>query len=155
MEIKKVLIPTDFSASSDQVIEIALSLVKKLEANVVFLHVMERIDHPQDMTALFDDGYGKLVDRALILLNDLIVKAKEQGIEAKSELKEGVPYIEIVQFSEQIKADFIIMGTHGRGALSHLFIGSQAERVIRMAPCPVTTIRTNNRQQGHNRVRPA
>lgn len=141
MEIKDVLIPTDFSEVSDQVIEIALPLAKKLEANVVFLHVMERIDHPQDMTALFDDGYEKLVDRALILLNNLIVTAKQQGIEAQSELKEGIPYIEIIKFSEQMKADFIIMGTHGRGALSHLFVGSQAERVIRMASCPVTTIR--------------
>ncbi len=143
MEIKKVLIPTDFSELSDKRVDIALSLVKKLEADVVFLHVMERIDHPQDMTALFDNGYEKLVDRALILLNNLIVMAKQQGIEAQSELKDGIPYIEIVKYSEQMKADLIIMGTHGRGGLSHLFIGSQAERVVRMASCPVTTIRVN------------
>jgi len=143
MEIKNVLIPTDFSELSKKGIAIALPLVKQLDASVVFLHVMERIDHPQDMTALFDNGYEKLVDRGLILLNNLIVMAKKQGVEAQSELKDGIPYIEIVKYSEQMKADLIIMGTHGRGWLSHLLIGSQADRVIRMASCPVTTIRVN------------
>lgn len=141
LEIKKVLIPTDFSEISDQVIEIALFMVKKFEAHLVFLHVMERIDHPRDMTALFDDGYEQLEARGLITLNKLIVMAKQQGIEAQSELKEGVPYIEIVKLAKQMEADLIILGTHGRGGLSHMFMGSQAERVVRMAPCPVTTIR--------------
>ncbi len=102
---------------------------------------MERIDHPVDMTALFDEGYEYLVDRSLILLNNLIVVAKREGIEATSELKDGIPYIEIVEFAKEIEADLIIMGTHGKGGLKQRIMGSQAERVIRMAPCPVTSIR--------------
>jgi len=139
--IKNVLMPTDFSELSNKAIETALPMVKKLEARVIFLHVMERIDHPTDMAALFDEGYGQLEDRALILLNNLIVVAKQQGVQATSELKDGVPYIEILETAKKMKADLIIMGTHGRGGLSHMIIGSQAEKVVRMAPCPVTTIR--------------
>ena len=141
MEIKKVLIPTDFSELSKRTVEEALPVVKKLGASVVFVHVLERLDHPDDMTALFDEGYAYLMDRSRALLNDLVVKAKQAGIEASAELKNGVPHMEIVELAQQKGVDLIIMGTHGRTGFNHLMMGSQTERVLRKAVCSVMTIK--------------
>ncbi len=141
MEVKKVLIPTDFSELSNETIEKALPFVKKLGASVVFLHVIERLDHPDDMTALFDEGYAYLMDRSNALLNDLVIQSKQKGLEASAELMNGTPYHEILRMAEKMGADLIIMGTHGRKGLDHLMMGSQAERVVRLSLCPVTTIR--------------
>lgn len=141
MEIKKVLIPTDFSELSKRAGEEALPVVKKLGASVVFVHVLERLDHPDDMTALFDEGYAYLMDRSRALLNDLVVKAKQAGIEASAELKNGVPHMEIVELAQQKGVDLIIMGTHGRTGFNHLMMGSQTERVLRKAVCSVMTIK--------------
>lgn len=142
MTIKKVLIPTDFSELSDQAIDIALPIVKQLGAEVIFLHVIERLDHPDDMTALFDEGYAFMMDRSRALLNDLVIRANQENMTGESEIANGTPYIEILRMAEKMGADLIIMGTHGRKGLNHMLMGSQAERVVRMAVCPVTTIKT-------------
>lgn len=142
MTIKKVLIPTDFSELSNEAIDTALPMVKQLGAEISFLHIIERLDHPDEMTALFDEGYAYLMDRAHALLNDLVIRAKQENITAESEIANGTPYLEILRMAEKIGADLIIMGTHGRKGLDHMLMGSQAERVVRMAACPVTTIKT-------------
>lgn len=142
MEVKKILLPTDFSELSNRAIQEALPLIKKLEAEVIFLHILERLDHPDDMTALFDEGYAYLMDRSNALLDDLVTKAKQQGVEAESVLKNGVPHVEIVALAEEKGADLIIMGTHGRTGFNHLMMGSQTERVLRKARCFVMTIKT-------------
>ncbi len=141
MDVKKVLLPTDFSELSNRAIEEAIPMIKKLGAEVVFVHVLERLDHPDDMTALFDEGYAYLMDRSNALLNDLVLKAKQDGIEANASLKNGVPYLEIVELAEKEGVDLIVMGTHGRKGFNHLMMGSQAERVLRHAKCSVMTIK--------------
>ncbi len=143
MDIKKVLVPTDFSDLSNLAIKESLPLIQKLKSEVIFLHVLERLDHPDDMTALFDEGYAYLMDRSNALLNDLVVEAKAAGLEAKGLLKNGVPYLEIVALADKEKVDLIMMGTHGRKGLNHLMMGSQTERVIRHAKCSVLTIKAS------------
>ena len=56
------------------------------------------------------------------------------------------PAIEIVDYARKNGIDLIVMGTHGRGAIAHFFMGSVAERVVRMAPCPVLTVRNSERE---------
>ena len=141
MTIKKVLIPTDFSELSNQAIDTALLMVKQLGAEVAFLHVIERLDHPDDMTALFDEGYAYILDRARSLLNDLVSQSEREDIQASAEIANGIPHVEILRMAEALEVDLIMMGTHGRKGLDHLLLGSQAERIVRMASCPVTTIK--------------
>ncbi|MFQ5589029.1 MAG: universal stress protein [Nitrospiria bacterium] len=141
MEVNKVLLPTDFSELSNRAIQETFPVIKKLGAEVTFLHVLERLDHPDDMTALFDEGYAYLMDRSNALLDDWVAKAKAQGIPAKSVLKNGVPHVEVVTLAENEHFDLIIMGTHGRTGFNHLMMGSQTERVLRKAACFVMTIK--------------
>jgi universal stress protein A len=87
-------------------------------------------------------------------LGDLVLQWKEQArqdllaelsVEARSNAvivtRVGSPYAEIVQYAAEQQIDLIVMGTHGRGAVGHLLLGSVAERVVRKAPCAVLTVR--------------
>lgn len=148
MKLQMILIPTDFSELSNEAIDVALPIVKQLGAEVVFLHVLQRLDHPDDMTALLDEGYAYLRDRSTRLLNDLVIQAKQAGVAASTELVNGHPEDEILRMAKKMGADLIMMGTHGRTGFNHMILGSQAERVVRMAPCPVTTIKASQIQKG-------
>jgi len=143
MYIKKVLIPSNFSDVSNKAIEVALPMIAQLGADIVFVHILERIDHPDPLSKLFDKGYAYLTNRAQTLLNDLVMLAKGRGMRADSELLEGAPYIEVLKFADKIGADLIIMATHGRRGFNRLILGSQAEKIVRMATGPVTTIRVS------------
>jgi nucleotide-binding universal stress UspA family protein len=61
-------------------------------------------------------------------------------------LKEGEPFVEIIQIAKKNSADLIVMGTHGRSGLDHILFGSTAEKVVRKSPCPVLTIRLPGRK---------
>ncbi len=148
MKIKKVMIPTDFSELSNKTNKAAISMAKQLGADVVFVHVLARLDHPDEMTALFDEGYAYMKDQANALLNDLAILARQSGIEASAELGIGVPHIEIVRLSKALKVDLIMMGTHGRTGFDHFLMGSQAERVVQLSSCPVTVFQ---KQSPHSR----
>ncbi|MFQ5597689.1 MAG: universal stress protein [Nitrospiria bacterium] len=141
MKIKKILIPTDFSDLSKEAIDIALPLAKQFGASVVFLHVLERMEGREDEEARFNEGDGYLWDRSRALLDDLVGQTEQKGMSASAEIGKGTPYVEILRTAEKIGADLIMMGTHGRKGLDRVLLGSQAEKVVRMASCPVTTIK--------------
>lgn len=143
MEIKTILVPTDFSERSNAAIETALLMAKQVGAKIIFLHSLEWSDHPDEMTPMADEGYAFMKDWANAFLTDLVHQAGREGLEASAEVVDGVPFLEIIQSAEKHAADLIIMGTHGRTGLQHLMLGSQAERVLRRASCPVMTIKSS------------
>ena len=67
--------------------------------------------------------------------------AREKGISVRTLVRTGSPYQEIVDLATDERADLVAMGTHGRSGVSRLLLGSVADRVIRLAPCPVLTVR--------------
>lgn len=142
MQIKTILVPTDFSERSDAAIEAALSMAKQVGAKVIFLHSLAWSDHPDEMTPMADEGYAFMKDWAHAYLDDLVHRARKAGLEANAELTDGTPFVAIIDAAGRHRADLIIMGTHGRRGLQHLMMGSQAERVLRQAPCPVLTIKS-------------
>jgi nucleotide-binding universal stress UspA family protein len=68
-------------------------------------------------------------------------KARAEGCHARAVLRTGVPYQEIVALATDERADLIVIGTHGRGGINRVLLGSVADRVVRLAPCPVLTVR--------------
>ena len=142
MKIKTVLVPTDFSELSNEAVDEAVAVAKQLGANIIFLHTLEWPDHPDEMTPMSDEGYAFMKDRARAMLHDLVDRAGKEGLEAHAELADGVPFIEIIEAARRNEADLIVMGTHGRSGFSRMMLGSQAERVVRTAPCPVLTIKS-------------
>jgi nucleotide-binding universal stress UspA family protein len=64
-----------------------------------------------------------------------------KDLDCDTEILFGKPFVEILKFAKEENADLIVMATHGRGAISHLLMGSTAEKVVRKAPCPVLTVK--------------
>ncbi|MBI2205140.1 MAG: universal stress protein [Candidatus Rokubacteria bacterium] len=75
------------------------------------------------------------------LLEEWGATARREGLRVRTELRVGVPYREIVQAANEEHADLVLLATHGRGEIHRLLVGSVADKVIRMAPCPVMTLR--------------
>ncbi len=144
MKIEKILFPTDFSKGSDNALLYAIDLAKQYNATLFILHIiydviqttgwdvphlpLEQLD--KDLTASSEQKLDKFSEEAVRDLE----KVEKRTIT-------GVPYQEIVQFAEDEKIDLIVIGTHGRTGLDRVFFGSTAERVVRMAPCPVLSVR--------------
>jgi nucleotide-binding universal stress UspA family protein len=148
--IRRILVPVDFSETSLEALNYALDLARRFQAQVSVLHVVEPV-----VTTIPGHLYAPAVDTGAILdqqiglarehLAGLERKLNRRGKKVRSALVVGTPYLEIVERAKKTKADLVVMATHGRTGLSHLFIGSVAEKVVRSAPCPVLTLRPSGR----------
>jgi nucleotide-binding universal stress UspA family protein len=142
--IKRILVPVDFSAASRAALWRASELASALGATVEVLHVVD-LPKPQHMAAEFH------VPMPIEYLKDVRRQTEEHFTEwlatanvpptVHHEIGDGKPNAEIVEYARDRGVDLIVMGTHGRGGMSHLLLGSVAEKVIRAAPCPVMTVR--------------
>ncbi|HLF86139.1 MAG TPA: universal stress protein [Nitrospiria bacterium] len=141
LPIKKILVPTDFTVYSDHAIEYAIMVAREFEAKILLVHVIEPMAYSVTDTVQIIDHYAALKTVAGPILKNLQNKLLKKGLEVDTLLLDGTPYLEIVKKSRQAGIDLIIMGTHGRTGIKHVLMGSVAERVVRMAPCPVLTVR--------------
>lgn len=141
LPIKKILVPTDFTVYSDHAIEYAIMVARNFEAKIMLVHVIEPMAYSVTDTIQIIDHYTALKTVAGPILKNLQNKLLKKGLEVDTLLLDGTPYLEIVKRSRQAGIDLIIMGTHGRTGIKHVLMGSVAERVVRMAPCPVLTVR--------------
>lgn len=141
--IAHVLIPTDFSATADAAARYGCELAAQLGARVTLLHVFS-----SGVVALPDAVYAPTEEELRMLQDaaeaELRAAARHlAGLRAPIACRAvvGAPSDEIIAAAARLRADLIVMGTHGRRGLSHLLLGSVAERVLRTAPCPVLTVR--------------
>lgn len=139
LTIKRILVPTDFSVTSESAFAYACSLAVQLQSSLLLLHVIDSMAErmlglPRDMLqGAYDDAQGRL--------ESLASQAKRMGLETAFDTRIGHPYRQIICCADEREADLIVMGTHGRSAIAHLLLGSVAEHVVRTAPCPVLTVR--------------
>ncbi len=137
---KKILVGTDFSDYSDRAVEYAAVLAKKFNARVVLLHVIESFSYSvtDSMTVVGHDQ--ALSATAAALLENIQNGLEEQGLSIDRFLEHGTAYKAIINKAEDEAADLIVVGTHGRTGMEHLLLGGVAEKVGRLATCPVLTI---------------
>lgn len=136
-----LLIPTDFSSGSTAATQYALWLAGKTGAKIVFLHVMEPTVYSVDFALTHPDLSAEVRQRAGEALRQLVEEARSRGLSAEQALAVGAPFAEIEKTAADRKADLIVMGTHGRTGMAHVVLGSTAERVVRLASCPVLTVK--------------
>jgi nucleotide-binding universal stress UspA family protein len=145
VHIKKVLCPVDFSDPSREAMHFAVDLAQRYGAEVVLLHVYQvpAYAFPEGMVLAGPDVLANLVDRIARTLAAWREDAagRAAGLTVAAETAMGVAHTEILRVARERKADLIVVGTHGRTGLAHVFLGSVAERVLRTAPCPVLTVR--------------
>ena len=140
----RIVVATDFSDCAREAWEMAKRLSAAAGGELVVCHVFpEPLRYGQgvyagDPASNVDQGARAWVKAAL---DDLVREARAKGLAARSCLRRGLPYQEIVALALDERADLIVIGTHGRGGLSRMFLGSVADRVVRLAPCPVLTVR--------------
>jgi nucleotide-binding universal stress UspA family protein len=151
-ELKHILLPTDFSEPSLQATAYGLELARRFGATLHLLHVIE---DPVVYLPMFESqplpSKAEFEQYAQTRLNAWILPDDAAGVDLASHWVHGKPYVEIVRFAEANEIDLLVIGTHGRGLAAHLLLGSDAERIVRMAPCPVLTVRP----AGHQFVHPA
>jgi nucleotide-binding universal stress UspA family protein len=139
---KHILVPVDFSVLSAQAVDYAVELAKALGAKITLLHAYEppAIGYP-DTAGLALEVAEACRRSAETALDTEARERAASGLSLTHELRQGPAWIEIVEAAKERGADLIVMGTHGRGGLSHFLLGSVAERVVRSSPIPVLTVR--------------
>lgn len=142
---KKVLFCTDFSENSDYAFKFAFGIAKRDEGLLYILHVI-----PQNPHQAFAESHvtGETIEKIQKAIEeDLDNKYKERyvekiedGVRFEIVTKSGREDDEIIKFAKQEKVDIVVMGTHGRTGIEHVFFGSIAEKVLRHSPFPVFII---------------
>jgi nucleotide-binding universal stress UspA family protein len=145
---KHVLVPTDFGEASNEALNLALGLAAAFESKVTLLHVT--LFQPYYYLA-YAEGVawpaGELEIRAKMELDAAVGNAKQRWAKIEAALVGGEPWTEILNAAKERGADLIVMGTHGRRGLSRVFLGSVAEKVVRLSPVPVMTVSTKSERQ--------
>jgi len=170
MPVTHVLVPTDFSATAAHALDYAFDEARLRGAKLTLLHVVPPgtgtdvyyISAPSGHPGAFDPAASARVgapwpahpttvvrhdisDDVLTQLRDLLPLARRKSWGA--ELAVGAPAETIVRVAQELGADLIVMGTHGRTGFQHALLGSVAEKVVRLAPCPVMTVRHTPRAE--------
>ncbi len=142
MNIKTILLPVDFSHSSDAALSFASSLAAESQGLLYLVHVGE--DSPAYLA-----GYGgfaytpELAKKIEVENRELLdqIQPTVAGVKHERHYLTGDPAHEILSFAERENVDLIVIGSHGRTGLSRLLLGSIAEAVVRGANCPVLTVK--------------
>jgi nucleotide-binding universal stress UspA family protein len=154
IDLRRILVPTDFSKHSQRALIYAAALAEKFGAEIFLLHVV------QDFAVFLPDlvtatppalpPRDQLTSAVREALERTVRENHVEGLRLHPEAREGTPYHEIVTFAREKEIDLVVMGTHGRTGLAHLLLGSVTERVVRRSPCPVLTVRDPEHEFVHN-----
>jgi len=144
--IKEVLVATDFGPAADNALRYGEALAREFGARLHVLHAVPNV------YATSMDGYGYAAIPAYLQedieaaarrhMGERVSEEDRQDLRAKTTVvMHNNPAVAIVEYAKQHAVDLIVLGTHGRGAVAHVLLGIVAERVVRIAPCPVLTVR--------------
>ena len=141
--LKTVLVPTDFSECSDAAVRYGRALAEAFGASLHLLHVVQD-PYKQAWAA---EGFAAPVTDIVLEWETQARKRLEETaagcapLQTTIAIRVGSPFYDIATYASENSVDLIVIGTHGRGPLGHMLLGSVAERIVRRAPCPVLTVR--------------
>lgn len=143
MTAPHILVPTDFSDYADQAVDYAIELATTLEARLTFLHTIHLTPLAMgEMGAMSIVPYLEEIETdAQQRMEALLNRVHQEGLQGETVIVHGVPFQSIIETVKDKNVDLIVMGTHGRTGLTHALMGSVAEKVVRLAPCPVLVTR--------------
>lgn len=143
MNLSHILVPVDFSPTSDHALDAALDLAKKVGAKVTVVHAYEVpvFGLPDGAFIPSADVVTNIVDASRAALDRTVEAKKGAGVPFETLLKAGAASDVVAETAREVGAGLIVMGTHGRRGLAHALLGSVTEKVLRTAPVPVLTIR--------------
>ncbi len=140
LQLKKVLVPTDFSAASELALRYGKEMAKTFQAKLYVLHVA---DDPILFAVTTSDEYrAKAISASNEKLEKLVRSSVGDVKQVELLSKCGSTASEIVDFAKDEQMDLVVMGSHGHGAMASMLLGNVAEHVVRHSPCPVMTVRS-------------
>ena len=146
--IEKILVPVDFSEHSARALEMAIDLAKAFGAEIHLLHCYQV--QPLSISPYgiaLPEGFDRDVRQAAESRTDeWRAKVTLEGIEVEVSLSSRFPSLEISETASGVGADLIVMGTRGLSGIRHVLLGSVAERTLRLAPCPVLTVKASGEE---------
>jgi len=143
--ISKILVPVDFSEHSQKALRYALAFASQFDAGVTLVHIVEQMVYPGDWM------YPPLA------VSDFATEKREQmierlraldagsGVKTHHMVRLGRAWQEVIEIAREQQSDLIILATHGYTGLKHVLLGSVAEKIVRHAPCPVLSVRPEER----------
>ena len=143
-DIKKILVPIDFSDYSKSALKYAVNFCKNFNAEMILIYVVEPVIYPPDFSMgqiAIPSVNAEWDERARQELDKLAKEEIPDNVPVKTIIKTGKPFLEIIENAGELDVDLIIIATHGRTGVEHILFGSTAEKVVRKAPCPVLTLR--------------
>ncbi len=147
--MKKILVPTDFSKPAKLATDVAIAIAKKVKAQIVLLHVLEQPTSKSfNVTgeAISGDSSEEklftlmLIKKAKNEFAKIIQETESEGVKVVGQLRLGNPFHGMRTMITELDVDLVVMGTSGRTQLEEMLVGSNTEKVVRHAHCPVLTI---------------
>ena len=150
LTLKTVLVPTDFSDASESALRYGKAMAEAFGASLHVVHVMEDLLAHAWAAEVYVSSMPQLRDEiekeSRQRLGALLTDGERKAFRAETALLAGNPFLEIIRYAKAHGIDLIVMGTHGRGPIAHMLLGSVAEKVVRKSPCPVLTVRDSQHE---------
>ncbi len=139
---KRILVATDFSDPSNAALDYAIALAKALGAKITLAHVYELpvYGFPSGAMVATAEFAAQIMTSAQEAASAACEKRKDVGVEITPVVREGSTWEEVHRIADEVSADLIVIGTHGRRGISHALLGSVAEKIVRTATRPVLTV---------------
>jgi nucleotide-binding universal stress UspA family protein len=141
--MKRILVPTDFSAHANNALQVAAQIAKKTKAEIFLIHMLEIPTQINDAIA----GAAGVPEVMLFIkkINETLLKSKEKnslkGVKVTESIKFGRTFEGILSFSKKNEIDLIVMGSHGVSGIEEVLIGSNTEKIVRLSDVPVLVIK--------------
>ena len=149
IKIERIVCAVDFSDSSDYAQRYAVGLAEVFDADLRLVHVIELPFLPTYSLAGVPDlslPVEQVEESARLRMQEAVDTCRPDHADTEGEVRLGSAFVEVITYAREIDADLIVVGTHGRTSLTHMLIGSVAEKIVRKAPCPVLSVKHPDHQ---------
>ena len=146
IDIRRILVPTDFSKYSDKALSEALEIAETFDSEISLVHII-RGESGFSILESFDEATQKKVREKLEKKTEVAFSKQiekfplSKKIKIKTNVSKGVPYKEILEFQKNINPDVIVVSAHGRSGFEDFFFGSTSEKIVRRATCSVLVVK--------------
>lgn len=145
LHIGKILVPVDFSEHSRKAVRYAFAFARQFDAEVTLVHIIEQIVYPGDWMYPPITMTDFAVEKSDEIMKRLRLLDTGSGVKIGHVVRPGRAWKEVTEIAREEKSDLIILATHGYTGLKHVLLGSVAEKIVRHAPCPVLSVRADER----------
>jgi nucleotide-binding universal stress UspA family protein len=147
--LKRILVPIDFSEHSKNALKYAVPFAKQFKAEIILVYVVEPTIYPADFSFGqfgFPNAEEEFRAKGEEELAALVAQEIRKEVKARRQVRTGKAFVEILKVAHEEEVDLIIIATHGHSDVEHMLFGSTAEKVVRKAPCPVLSLRPDERE---------